>query len=244
MKIKEFLLTNKFFYGLYKKFKIFKSKKFNLHLGEFGEDIFICRFFRNKNNGVYVDIGCYHPIKGSLTYCLFKKGWNGINVDLSKSSIDLFNIARPHDININSAISNKDGETFYYENGPINQQNSLIQNNDLKKIPIKCYKLSTILKNYNINKVDFLNIDVEGYDYEVISSLNFNEVNPIMICIEQNDFNISKILDNKIHRFLIEKQYFLASKIGVSLIYIQNKYEDKIDEIMDMNSKSFNGLEN
>ena len=65
-----------------------------------------------------------------------------------------------------------------------------------------------------------------------------------MICIEENNFNISEILDNKIHRFLIEKQYFLASKIGVSLIYIQNKYEEKTKEIMDMNSKYFNDLEN
>ena len=57
MRFKEIILKNKFFYELYKKIKIFKSKKFNLHLGEFGEDIFICRFFRNKINGFYVDIG-------------------------------------------------------------------------------------------------------------------------------------------------------------------------------------------
>ena len=133
MKLKEIIFKNKILYNFYKKFKIFKSRKFNLHLGEFGEDIFICRFFRNKIQGVYVDVGCYHPIKGSLTYCLFRKGWRGVNVDISKSSIDLFKIERPNDININAAISDFDGETFYYERGQINQQNSLKENDELKK---------------------------------------------------------------------------------------------------------------
>ena len=90
MKLKELLFKNFFTYYFYKKLKIFRNSSKNEHLGEFGEDIFIRRFFKNTRNGFYVDIGCYHPIKGSLTYYLFKKGWNGLNIDLSKVSIDLF----------------------------------------------------------------------------------------------------------------------------------------------------------
>lgn len=239
MKLKEIIFKNKILYNFYKKFKIFKSRKFNLHLGEFGEDIFICRFFRNKIQGVYVDVGCYHPIKGSLTYCLFRKGWRGVNVDISKSSIDLFKIERPNDININAAISDFDGETFYYERGQINQQNSLKENDELKKKQINCFKLSSLLNKYNIDRVDFLNIDVEGFDYKVISSLDFEKIKPIMICIEDNNFNISNILNNKIDKLMRDKNYFLTSKIGVSLIYVLKEYENKIEKIMNMNTSSF-----
>ena len=79
-------------------------------------------FLEKKNNGFYVDIGCYHPIKGSLTYRLHKKGWKGLNVDLSRISIDLFKLARPKDYNIHAAVTNFDGETHFFENGMINQK--------------------------------------------------------------------------------------------------------------------------
>lgn len=234
MSFKSKIINNKFLYYFYKKFKIFKSEKFNEHLGEFGEDIFISRFFKNKLTGNYVDIGCYHPIKSSLTYNLFKKGWSGINVDLSKVSIDLFKLSRPKDINIQAAITDFDGETFYYENGAINQQNSLKENSELKKIPIKAIKLSTILKQNNLTKIDFLNIDVEGFDFKVLSTLDLSEIKPTMICIEENNYNTQKILETNTHKYLQNNGYFLASKIGVSLIYIDQTYENKMNEVMSL----------
>jgi len=234
MSFKSKIINNKFLYYFYKKFKIFKSEKFNEHLGEFGEDIFISRFFKNKLTGNYVDIGCYHPIKSSLTYNLFKNGWSGINVDLSKVSIDLFKLSRPKDINIQAAITDFDGETFYYENGAINQQNSLKENSELKKIPIKAIKLSTILKQNNLTKIDFLNIDVEGFDFKVLSTLDFSEIKPTMICIEENNYNTQKILETNTHKYLQNNGYFLTSKIGVSLIYIDQTYESKMNEIMSL----------
>ena len=234
MSFKSKIINNKFLYYFYKKFKIFKSEKFNEHLGEFGEDIFISRFFKNKLTGNYVDIGCYHPIKSSLTYNLFKKGWSGINIDLSKVSIDLFKLSRPKDINIQAAITDFDGETFYYENGAINQQNSLKENSELKKIPIKAIKLSTILKQNNLTKIDFLNIDVEGFDFKVLSTLDLSEIKPTMICIEENNYNTQKILETNTHKYLQNNGYFLASKIGVSLIYIDQTYENKMNEVMSL----------
>ena len=95
-------------------------------MGEFGEDIFVLEdFFKNLEKGFYVDVGCYHPIKGSLTHSLYKKKWKGLNIDLSSVSIDLFKLSRSKDFNIQAAITDFDGKTFYYENSPINQQNSL-----------------------------------------------------------------------------------------------------------------------
>ena len=139
--MKNFFLRFNFFYFFYKVIKIFRNSKKNVHLGEFGEDIFVRRFFKKNKKGFYVDVGAYHPIKGSLTYDLHKKNWKGINIDLSKISIDLFNLSRPKDINLRAAVTDFDGKTFYYENSPINQQNSLKENSNAQKIEIDCYKL-------------------------------------------------------------------------------------------------------
>ena len=91
--------------------KIFFPKKSYSMLGE---DIFVKKFFKDKKKGFYVDIGCYHPIDGNNTYLLYKKGWEGINIDLNKTSIDLFNRARKNDNNLNVAISNKSKKIKFY----------------------------------------------------------------------------------------------------------------------------------
>jgi FkbM family methyltransferase len=232
MKFKQFLLNNSITYYFYKRLKILRNSSKNEHLGEFGEDIFIRRFFKNENRGLYVDIGCYHPVKGSLTYYLFKKGWKGLNVDLSKVSIDLFNVARPNDHNVNAAVTDFNGDTVYYENGAINQQNSLVEDQSKNQIKIKAYKLNDLLDKFNIGKVDFLNIDVEGNDFKVISTLNFNKFKPKLISIEQNTYNLENLLNNECHQFLIKNNYFLVSKIGVTCIYANNDYEKSFENIM------------
>jgi FkbM family methyltransferase len=232
MKFKELLFKNFFTYYLYKKLKIFRNSSKNEHLGEFGEDIFIRRFFKNLNNGFYVDIGCYHPNKGSLTYYLFKNGWNGLNVDLSKVSIDLFKLERPKDFNINAAVTDFDGDTIFYETGMINQQNSLIKNDSNKKTKVRAYKLNTLLNELNIKKIDFLNIDAEGNDFKVISSFDFMKYRPKLISIEQNIYNLDELLNEDCHQLIIKNDYFLASKIGVTCIYVDKKYEETFQSTM------------
>ena len=72
-----------------------------------GEDLVISNYFKNKNKGFYVDIGCYHPLHRNNTFLLHKKGWKGINIDIHNFSIELFNYLRPSDLNYNFAVSNK-----------------------------------------------------------------------------------------------------------------------------------------
>ena len=71
--MKKKLLKISFFYYFYKLLKIFRNKKPSYHYAEFAEDVFIDRILKNINNGFYVDVGCYHPFKGSLTYRLYKR---------------------------------------------------------------------------------------------------------------------------------------------------------------------------
>ena len=89
--VKNFILKIYFLRKVYLFLKIIKKSKKRYHYGENSEDVLINSFFSKKKHGTYLDIGCYHPIRGSLTYSLYKKGWSGTNIDLSKETIDLFN---------------------------------------------------------------------------------------------------------------------------------------------------------
>ena len=88
-----------------------------------GIDSIVAYIFKSQLNGVYIDVGCGHPIKSNNTYLLNKKGWTGINIDLDSSNIELFNIYRPKDHNVCAAISDVEKETdlyFYHSKSPIN----------------------------------------------------------------------------------------------------------------------------
>ena len=231
--MKKYLLKNKLFYLIYKLIKIYKNKKPSSHYGEFGEDIFVSRLFKDFKKGRYIDVGCYHPFKGSLTAKLYSKGWNGINIDLSQTTIDLFNISRKKDINLNIAVTSFDGETFYYENSPINQQNSLIKSNEYQsKVKIKCLKLNSILEQNNIDSFDYLNIDVEGSEMEVIKGIDFNKFNPRLITIENNDLLLEDYLKSEVYKMLIENGYTLINKIGVTNFFIKNEMKNKISNLI------------
>ena len=81
-------------HNIYIKHKFFIKKK---SYAMDNEDIAVLNYFKDKKNGFYVDVGCYHPIHRNNTYVLYKKNWNGINIDTSQFSIELFDylIGRP-----------------------------------------------------------------------------------------------------------------------------------------------------
>ena len=186
----------------------------------FGEDLIIEKIFKNKKKGTYVDVGCYHPLDGNNTYLLFKKGWNGINIDLNKISIDLFKKARKKDVNLNFAISNNSKKIKFYFRKNINMLNT-INKNFAKNNFLKGYKtgfiqsktLNSILKYSNLSKkkIDFLNLDIEGNEINALKSLNFYKYSPKLICIEihkttgRNKKN--QLKNNPLYKFLVKRGY-------------------------------------
>ena len=136
-----------------------------------GIDALVENIFKDKNKGFYVDIGCGHPIKNNNTYLLSKKNWFGVNIDLDKDNIDLFNIYRPSDLNITTAISDEVGEVdlfFYHSKSAINTINKKTADYQKAKISnikkIKTNTLNNVLNNskYSNLQIDLLSIDIEG----------------------------------------------------------------------------------
>ena len=187
------------------------------------EDLAIIQYIEKKDKGFYVDIGAHHPIQRNNTHLLFKKGWTGINIDISKFSIDLFNYLRPKDLNLQIAISDKDGEvTFYYQKNFSQLNTTDIEiakenfNNNFKKKIIKCKTIQKILdeSKFKDKKIDFLNIDIEGAELKVLNTLNFQIYDPKVICIEILGYRTldekkreTEIKKNEIYQTLLEKKY-------------------------------------
>ena len=205
-----------------------RNFKFFFKNSQFGEDKRIIKLFDKDKKGIYVDVGCFHPIRQNNTYLMHRLGWSGINIDLNPLSIELFNIARPKDINICAAVSNKRGVRNLFFDHQLSSLNTISKNHTLfiKKIfgtrnlikkKIKTTTLTNLLKRRKIKRVDFMNIDIEGHELEVLKTLNFNYFHIKVICIE---ILMNK---NKIFKILKKNNYKLNFKSYVNYIFVRNE---------------------
>ena len=201
-----------FFYNIY-----IRNRKYLKNGSQLGEEKIILDLFGNNFKGKFVDLGCFHPTRHNNTFELYKKGWRGINVDLNPFTIELFNFFRPKDININTAISNKNEEVELYYINEFNTQNTLDKNHleflkshhnvpqkQIIKQKIYTEKLENILNKYNFKKIDFLNIDIEGHELKILENFDFGNTYVKTICVEMIDHNEkSKEKNHKIRKILI-----------------------------------------
>ena len=210
--LKEIFKKLHIIHSIYIKHKFFIKKK---SYAMDNEDTAVINYFKDKKNGIYVDVGCYHPIHRNNTYLLHKQNWNGINVDTSQFSVDLFNHMRPKDLNYNCAISNKNEVIKVFYQKELSQlsttekvQAKAVFQGDIKEKEIQAFTLNEILSRdkYKDNKIDFLDIDVEGADLKVLEGLSFEKYKPELVCVEIHDKEVKK---SEVYKFLTNKNYQL-----------------------------------
>jgi FkbM family methyltransferase len=198
--------------NIYIKHKFFIKKK---SYAMDNEDTAVLSYFKDKKNGFYVDVGCYHPIHRNNTYVLHKQDWNGVNIDTSEFSIDLFNHMRPKDLNYNCAISNRNEiiKLFYQKelsqlSTTVSDQAKTVFQGNIKEKEIQAFTLDEILNKgkFKNNKIDFLDIDVEGADLKVLEGLSFDIYKPELVCVE---IHAKEIKRSDIYNFLVNKNYEL-----------------------------------
>ena len=179
------------------------------------EDTAILNYFKDRKNGFYVDVGCYHPIHRNNTHLLHMQNWSGVNVDTSQFSIDLFNFMRPKDLNYNCAISDKNENIKLFYQKELSQLSTIekgqaesVFQGNIKEKEINAFTLDEILSRdkYKNSKIDLLDIDVEGADLKVLRGLSFDKFKPELVCVEIHENEIKK---DDIYNFLINKKYEL-----------------------------------
>ena len=234
MSLRRIFLKSKISYKIYLYYNLYIRHKGFLRrerYSQWGEDQFISEYFRDKKKGIYLDIGCFNPFMYSNTCLLHKKGWAGINIDINPTSIDLFNIARPNDFNICTTINDekKSFEVFlddlfsplntldkkFYRNlgksSSTNKKNLSIVSKSIDEIMI----LSGVTKN-----IDFINIDVEGSDYKILTQIKIYKLNPKLISIETHNVDGSESENfHNIHQYLVKHNYTIFKRVGPTTLF-------------------------
>ena len=197
--------------------------------------------FKGYKNGFYVDVGAHDGVSINNTlYFERYNNWTGINIEPIKKVFDKLVINRPNDINLNCAVCNNDGEAEFVCNTGYTEMISGIKSTydrrhfyrlqtENKKmgstteiIKVNTKRLETIFNENNINHINYLSIDVEGAEFEVIKSINFDNVFIDVIDFENNynDTSIPIIEYLKNKNFIVINKSFDIFMINKKSIFI------------------------
>ena len=234
MSLKKIFLKTKISYKIYLYYNLYIRHKGFLRrerYSQWGEDQYITQFFKEKEKGIYLDIGCFNPFMYSNTCLLYRRGWKGINIDINPTSIDLFNIARKRDKNICAAISNNNQLAEFYFDHLLSPVNTLskefsdlsyknISRNKYIKKSIQKFTFDKLIEKFNLKipNIDLLNVDAEAHDFEVLEGFDFDKYKPKIICVELYDSNL-ELKEKKFKDYLASFKYSLIKKIGPNGIF-------------------------
>ena len=207
---------------------------------QYGEDAclrgFMDRRCRDREYcGFWVDIGAHHPTRFSNTRMFSEMGWWGINVDAMSDAIELFRKRRPKDINVNVGVGAVPGELDYYQ-FPDHAYNTfvkarvdelgrewghdLVEGRDYHvcKVPVVTLKELLDVHLPSGQKIDFLSVDAEGLDLEILKSNDWEKYRPDYVFAEVEG-PLSDAGGSEMLRFLRAVGYELVGRCVVTAIF-------------------------
>lgn len=193
----------------------------------------LLRYVGEKTEGFFIDIGAHHPLRFSNTAAFYLNGWRGLNIDADQKLIELFAQYRPLDINVTAGVgSNERVETLYIFNEPaLNTfDNKLAQERvdvteEYKIVEQRRVRIRTLANILNEQlplgtHIDFMSIDVEGRDYDVLTSNDWNRYRPDYLLVEVSDVhNLLDVEKCKTTRFLKSNGYEPIAKTLLTVVY-------------------------
>lgn len=185
------------------------------------------------DDGFYVDVGAHHPYRYSNT-CLFnRRGWHGINIDAMPGCMSAFKKQRPRDINLESGIGRKiETLKFYVFNEPalntFNENLARARCNDVCYIEatmdVSIVPLSEIFKEHlpKGRKIDFLTVDVEGFDLDVLQSNDWSSYRPLVVLVETYGLSFEDLALDPVAGYMRSLNYVVYSKTVNTTFFVDN----------------------
>lgn len=210
--------------------KLLHLSQFKIYFSQLGEDIILLNLLDHKPRGFYIDVGCNEPIQYNNTFYFYLRGWSGINIDANEALIKKFDQIRHEDTNVCAAISNEVKEIRYFKSSKNPEVNTTDYSDYLRSKEswefdendtIYTQRLDTILERYiqPDQKIDFLSIDVQGSEINVLKSVDFDNYRPNIIVIELQFLDLTKFYENEICKYLEAHGYMFIGYIDINAYF-------------------------
>lgn len=197
----------------------------------FGEDRLILKFLSKHPVGFYVDVGAHAPIDYSNTYALYRRGWRGLAIDPDPDAIAAFRMSRPEDIALQCAIGTKSGKVTLHlfndrsmntiDAASFAQTLANPRKRHLGDIEVERRPLAEVLAEHVPagRQVDFMNVDCEGVDLDVLRSNDWARFHPPLLAVEDLSLDLERVVESRIFRYLRPLGYRLVSHLHYTSIY-------------------------
>ncbi|MBC7850817.1 MAG: FkbM family methyltransferase [Chitinophagaceae bacterium] len=198
------------------------------YYGQNGEDFLLDQIFKNKKDGFYVEIGCLDGIEFSNTYYFEKQGWKGLCVEAHQDFIEQLKKNRKGAQIVHCAVGEKDIEqvTFYANKigslSTLDKQEEARWEKNYKEFftgfeeqKVKMQTLTTIFNEQNVPQIDFVSLDIEGYEVKALSGLDLKKYRPRVFVIEYKDEDHKK----GIEEILFPAGYKYLGQISCNIFY-------------------------
>lgn len=201
----------------------------------YGEDLVLLHLFNEVGikQGTYVDIGCFHPKWISNTHMLSKNGWSGCAVDVDEQKTRLFKKYRPNCASVTAAVTGGDSgeivkgyffDRLYSEWDTLSETEALERKNrwgvDFEPRDINTININDVLNMINDNVIDYINIDIEGIDEEIIHAIDFGKFRIHCIQFENNHFFKGSLA---VQKKLLEAGFEHYATTGGTHCYVQRE---------------------
>ena len=219
----------------------FITKYRGVYYGQEGEDLIIYNLLKSKAHGgvhhiKYLDIGSGDPRWINNTYLLYRMGASGWCVDANYTYKSQYKRWRKRDLFLPICVGPSSGQNidFYLTHNKdrstadtsgivyLKEQNIKID----KIINVPTLSISGILNIIKCSDIDFLNIDIEGLDFSVLLSIDFNEFRPKVICVEAinpiTGYNAQDV--EHVIELMDDNGYILVINTIVNMIFADKKY--------------------
>ena len=157
------------------------------------EDVMLARLFQGQSHGFYIDIGAWHPTLHSVTKHFYDLGWSGINVEPIQRQYQLFVQDRPRDQNLNVAVGDVAGLLRFYECTDLTSLSTAnaeqvealrLSGHDIISYEVGVITLDDIMATCGERTIDFLKVDVEGFEEQVLRGADWHRFRPRVLLIE------------------------------------------------------------
>jgi FkbM family methyltransferase len=201
------------------------------------EDVYLSRIFGGDEAGFYIDVGACHPVFDSVTKHFYDRGWSGINIDASPYYFELLRNARTRDVNLNLAIGEQISEVDFFEvkgSGYSSMGEEVIGRArtagvQAAKITVPMRPLQDVIDEYAKNRtISFLKVDVEGFELNVLKSIDLQKTRPRIIVVEAIHPDTREPTWDAFEDLVLSNGYRVALFDGLNRYYVACEHEQDI----------------
>jgi len=154
------------------------------------EDYHLSLAFAGQATGSYIDIGAGHPVADNVSFWFYERGWSGIAVEPQRNLVELCARLRPRDTTVCALIGTKVGVTDFHVFDRFHGLSTTVETLarqvgvDYQTVQLPTLSLAKLCEDHRVGEIDFLKVDVEGAEADVLRSGDWRRFRPKVVLVE------------------------------------------------------------